>query len=498
MFYPNTLNLKQISYKRKQYAAFSGLNADCDENLLPVKYSQLTYNFDFSDGSLKDGMGINVLKFKTSQVDDSYRTFTTAGDGSNFVACWLFTAWAKDTKIHRAFLIFYTSFGDFYYNRLHGQSDELVKIDGLNFKEKPIVTSYKLNGEDTLILVSNQDGMYTWRFPNIVNKIEDVPSIRSMCIHNERLFVTTHGDKRFVLFSDDLNPTNFNVSSREGGFIEMADDFGKSNKVVSFEGYLYVIRDFNIARIVAYADQSEFSVSQLYVSNGIIYDKTVCVCGNKIIYLASDGLYVFNGTSASRINLNINKLFKNVDNFRAVSTYSNGCYYLSCKLNYLDNVVVEDEHNRQSNNALIRLNVSTGEITILRGYDIVDLFVINDVYENKVCALVEEKTGGFTLGMIDDSGKYFNKNLIKVWNSPMSDFGYPEKEKLLKEITVETRKEIDIEVKTEKESKIIKVKGSTMPQTIKSLIKGKKISINFISNECDNYISNPYITVGIL
>jgi len=80
----------------------------------------------------------------------------------------------------------------------------------------------------------------------------------------------------------------------------------------------------------------------------------------------------------------------------------------------------------------------------------------------------------------------------------MSDFGYPEKEKLLKEITVETRKEIDIEVKTEKESKIIKVKGSTMPQTIKSLIKGKKISINFISNECDNYISNPYITVGIL
>ena len=29
----------------------------------------------------------------------------------------------------------------------------------------------------------------------------------------------------------------------EGGYIEMADDFGRCNKVLSFEGYLYIIRE---------------------------------------------------------------------------------------------------------------------------------------------------------------------------------------------------------------------------------------------------------------
>ena len=503
MFYPNLLNLKNITYKKHKYASFSnGINVDIDENLLPVKYSPMTYNFDYSNGALKDGMGISSLKFKYNNIDiyDMYKTLDSTPDSSFIHGCWLFNSWAPIEKVYVPLIVVYTSSGDFYYNVLRSDRTEIVKIEGLKFQELPIVSSYKLDGQDTLILVSEKDGMYIWQYPYYVKKIENAPSISSMCVHNERLFVSTRGEKRKIWFSDDLNPTNFNVSNREGGFIELADEFGKSNKVLSFEGYLYVFRDFNIARITAYADQNDFSVSQLYVSNGRIYEKSVCLCGNKIMYLASDGIYVFSGSSATRLNLSINKFFEGVDNSYATAGYCDGYYYLSCKLNYNDETLVENENKVRFmfNNALIRINVSTGEMVMMRGYDIKEIFVINDILENRICVQVADKSGGFMVGILDKSGCYYGVPIKKVWKSPKSDFGYPEKEKLIREITLETKQDITIQICADDVVKSYELTGGSGYRTIRPYIKGSKIAINFISNKSDNMISNPHVVVGYL
>ena len=253
-------------------------------------------------------------------------------------------------------------------------------------------------------------------------KIESAPIISSMCIHFERLFATVFGEKRKIIFSDDLNPTNFNINSREGGFIELVDEFGKSNRVISFNGYLFVFRDFNIARITAFADQTDFSVEQLYLSNGRIYENTVAVCGNRIIYLASDGLYAFSGGSSSRINLNIDKLLIGVENDNAVATYNDGYYYLICTLKYPDDKIMQETYNHTMiNNTLIRLNVNNGELSILRGYNFTDLFLIKYVLGSEVLVSVSDM-GLTRMLMIDNSGMYRGEPSHKVWNSPLSDF----------------------------------------------------------------------------
>ena len=502
MFYENYINNKNVKNIRNKFPYFKGLNADKDKSLIGLEYTPLSYNFDFSDGLLKDGLGLESLKFKYSTISgEGYKEIDALPDASFVKGMWLFNSWSDQFNVYRSFLVMYNSYGDFYYNMLHDDRTEVVKMEGLNFTEKPIITSYKIDGVDTLILVSQKDGMYTWQYPSTVKKIENAPAISSMCVYNDRLFVTTYGEKRKIWYSDDLNPVNFGIDNSSAGYIDLNDEFGKCNKVIWFKGSLYVIRDFNITKIVAsYDNPHDYKLSQLYVSNGKIFENTVCICGDKIMFLTSDGLYSFDGNKSSRIETNINCMFEDVDNSSSVGGYSNGYYYLACNLNYDKEYITEtniDEH-KFTNNALIRINISTKELTIMRGHDVEDLFVINHLLKNEVCVLVREYGGQYTTGIINSSGCHYNKVNNKVWYSASTDFGMPDKVKLVKEITLSTSQDIMLEVCTEKCNKTIIVSGKDGYQTIKVNVKGKDISINFISKKSNNCISNPMLLVSYM
>lgn len=499
MFYPNYFQ-GNFEYKIEKINNYSsGINCDNNRNVLGLSNASMAYNFGLNNDVIIDGVGVKDLEFRYSDnFPNYYKKINRPSDNGFIIGCWFFSAWTEGIGIHRPFLIVYTTKGNFYYNRLHIDSGELVQLSGLNFTEKPIVTQYKLNGVDTLLLVSKADGMYTWTYPNTSTKIENAPSISSMCIHNDRLFITTNGEKRSIMFSDNPDPTNFNLSLHEGGIIDIVDEFGSCNKVVSFDGYVYIFRDFNIAKLTTYDDKNDFTISQLYVSNGRIYDKTVCICGNKILYLASDGIYQFNGNSATKLNLKIDKILSGVDNSYAVAGYSNGCYYLSCRLNFNDDRLVRNEDNNiwKFNNALIKVKVDTGEMSILRGYDIIDISVINDLLKSEVVVIARENTGGYSVGLLDDSGMYFDTPTSKLWQSGFSDLDKPEKVKVVKEISLETSQDITLRLISELGYKDFEIKGKTGYQTIKSYFKGKRIALDIMSENSNNYISNIKIKVG--
>lgn len=112
--------------------------------------------------------------------------------------------------------------------------------------------------------------------------------------------------------------------------------------------------------------------------------------------------------------------------------------------------------------------------------------------------VIIQTENGKILGMLDMSGNVFDKPTTKVWNSSFSDFNYPEKEKLIKEIYLESKSDCNIEVIADNITKCFKVKGKQGIQTIKTYVKGKKISINFVCNNSGTTISNPQVLVGVL
>lgn len=496
MFYKNYLNLKKLNYKKVKYCSFSnGLNTDIDENLLPIKYSKNTFNYCYKNGALTDGLGIDKPKLSYKISNKSLKKSVNIPPDVNVLGVWVYNRFVNKQVGYSNYLIIYCSDGNMYYNNMYVSSSNFYKLSEIKFTTCPRVLNYKLNGYDVLIFVTQDGKMYVWDSLYDPELISDAPEITSMCLHNERLFVTTMGERRTVWFSDDLNPTNWNISLNEAGYIEMVDERGILNKVISFNNYLYVFREFGISRITAYSSQENFSVNHLFTTNSRIYPNTIQICGNKIIFLASDGLYSFNGVSTTKINLNINKLLDGVYNDNAQAVYNNGFYYMSCILNFEDEFKIGCENENFINNALVEIDVKNYDFNILRGVDISYLESINDLAESSV--LVCYKVGNkITLGQISKSGCVNNVPTRKVWESPKTDFNLPSSEKFLKEFIVESKSNIQIVFNIDGRKKTFNLSGKNNPQTIKPNLKGYQISIDFICDSCDVEISNPQLVLG--
>ncbi len=497
MFYYNKIKEKSLTYKQYSYASFSnGINTDYDERLLPVKYATSTFNYCYQNGALKTGLGLKNLELSYDLKDRTKTKFVELPEGVEAIATYTYTKYNNNLEDQQDMLIVYGSDKYIYAFMMYDQYNSFAKLD-IQFSTCPMFANYHYNGADCMILATEQDGMYIWDSYSDVKKIEDAPIITSMCLHYERMYVTTGKDKRSIYFSDDLDPTNWSQSLNEGGFINLIDERGTSNKIVSFNDYLFVFREYGIDKIIAYADQTSFQVVPLFTSSTKIYTDTIKVCGDRIIFLASDGIYYFTGLSTNKYDLNINSLFVKEYNDKAMSSYYNGKYYLACRLSMNDGEVIGCENGDFGNNILIELDIKTGEINILRGYDIVNLQTLNNKVQSKLVVCVLDN-GSYKLGELTHEGVVFGEPTRKVWKSPKSSFGIINQDKLLKSISLVSESDIEVIVRFDSKQKKYLVKGSTKPCIIYPNVKAKEIAIDFVCNKENALVSNPQVVVGFL
>lgn len=506
MFYKKNIKSNNLEYVQLNLSTFSnGVNTNVDENLLPYKYAKLAYNYKMEDGALKTGYGFEVAKFPKSKDNPNELISMTFGNVSDIKKVWLFRYYSDYYKTIRPRIMYYTVNGLVNYNILYTETAIYNAIfDRVNggslkyFTSEPNAIYYRLNSNDVCIFTSPTDNMYIHNPEYSDSEFEDAPKFTSMCIHYERLFATVSGkESKTLWFSDDFDPTNWNISLTEAGTIEMADDLGPLNKVLSFKDYVYVFRDFGISKVSAYGNQEDFSVYQIYSPSGKIYENTVTICGDQIIFLAKHGLYSFNGYNITKIDTNINEYIKGISNENAKGCFYGGKYYLACRMDFKDNLKIGYENEIDFiNNALLELDLSTYEINITRGVDINSLCAYEDnLFSRLYCSFNKGETQ--KVGMLNNSGTYFGTPMVKKWTSPMGSLGYLDKTKHIKEISIISKYDITIEIKTDLQTKSYSVKGSSVPQKIKTMIKGKLVEISFISNTSDAYICYPQITIGL-
>ena len=479
----DTLRIKPIRLKKINYATFrGGINVDIDENLTPVKYSKCTYNFDYSSGRLVDGIGVDTLKVKYSDLNGGYYKEITFPTGVHPVSVCCFK---QDSVLDLTELVFFCSDGKLYYSYILSSQSAANVLDNHVFTSTPEFFSYKLNGQNCLIIVSKTDGM--WVSTGLTfYKVDNAPNITSFCLHYERLFVTTSDDTHTLWFSDDLDPTNWNVSTTEAGFIELRDGGGELLKVISFHDYVYIFKEYGISRLTAYAKQEEFDLTNLFVSSGKIYKDSIALCGDRILFLASDGLYQFDGANTYKINFNMDKMFDGVNNTTCKSAFFDGNYYLACKLKFDG---VEDS-------AIIRITIANGNLAISKGIDVKYLASINYPVIEKLIAIVASGSS-VVCGQVSNSGKFLGVATNKYWRSPSTDFGMPYRTKTLKELYFDSIGQVQIYVnvdgKTYTYSNIPTTKGL---KRLKLNLRGTVVSVDFASNSSGVYISNPQLVIG--
>lgn len=453
----------------RQIASFEkGMITSVDDNKLPMSAAKYTYNFDTDRGALVDGIGLSDL---------------TLGDQipvapSNAVAVWQYTrsdaAGGRDDR-----LVLYGEDQCLYTLPLYGER-EWSLLDA-TFLTLPTAINYRLNSEDVLILCSGTDGMAVYN-GDTVRLISDSPDIVSMCVHYERLWAIASGDRDCVWFSSNLDPTGWNLSLTGAGFISMPDERGDMLKVLSFHDYIYVFREYGITRISAYADQTQFTVSHLFTSSGAIFKDTVALCGDRILFAATDGLYVFDGLETTKI---LKHLTFKLNASDAKATFAEGKYYLSCRYDFLDGGGVVD--------ALMVYDINDGHCAFFKGVKVTMLQRIASGAYHAVAAI----TGGSRIGMIDQSGKVFECPTVKVWATPYTDLGRPDLKKVLRSLTFFSTIPLTVYVLRDGVSDRYEVNGGQEPQRVRLYGKAKRLGFVFESTWTESYVSCPVLTYSV-
>lgn len=416
-----------------------GINTKVDDNLSNFKYARAIHNFSFSDGALKNGIGfkniISELTSNTAEQEILQRELDALGSIDKVFHFYIYN---QKTKTRDDKLIIVDDEYKLYYINLYDETKTLNYIRNITFTSSPIAVRYRLNGEDVMILSSESDNMVVWNGYDLPYQVLDAPKISSMALHYERLFATVDGEKNSVWFSDDLDPTNWSLNLEEAGFIELIDERGALIKVVSFCDYIYIFREYGISRLSAYGDQTNFAISNLFVSSGKIYSDSVCVCGDKIFFLASDGLYRFDGVDTIKILDNISSNISNIKNQTASACYYNGSYYLACKFKFENDI--DNCDNLYYANALIEVDINNYTLkNITHGINIKYLTAFTaDKLEGVIVLANNASLNDYSLTKLDNSSKFLNENLVKTWISPKSIINNINNQKTLKKIYLES------------------------------------------------------------
>ena len=456
-----------------------GVNRKLSDNLIALSEAKISYNFDFSGGSLKAGLSFQAEFGQELTNSASIDSFIASEKGLQGGSIFYFKKYDFESGKDASKLIYVTPEFKFFYLPLDGSSDSFIPL-GLEFSSRPQGICYRLNSVDVIIFSSPTDNMVVWDGVGEPEIVVDAPKITSMCLHSERLFATTSGSADEVWFSDDLDPTNWSISLNDAGFIQLADERGEARKVISYNGYVYIFRDKGISRLSASGAQEDFYLSHLFVSSGKIYDKTIALCGDRILFVASDGLYAFNGSDTVKILEDVSPLIMPSSESEAV--FYNGRYYLTCHIDFEDEVYRDGE---KTNNAVFALDISTNEYVIYRGLSVQSMAVI-------------ERLGKYNLVLLNDAseGQSVEENMLLVdsdtsleckarYATGLYDFGEPSARKVVRKVMGYVKNGESVLVTIFNESgEAVSVNLEEHTNLIPVMIDGK--SIGFIIDAIEN------------
>lgn len=451
--------------------AFSGVDAETKEGL-PLNYASYAYNITVRNGVLANGMGVELPNFGSQTFPD-----------------------IEVESVPVVNLFFYK-----HYDYENGVKDDRVialladrcvaqgKLNDQYFKYIPYMIFNSLNvtflnyyhdGADYLIAISDAGEMKLYDGESVTNVL-DCPNLSNACVHNGRIFGVVSKSSR-VYFSALLDPANWKTGLDQGGYIALTDEGGLVKKIVSFKDSLYVFREYAIHKLSAFGEQTDYNMTKLYISNNQIFADTVAVCNDRIIFLADDGFYSFDGYTCTKILRGIFPLLE--DNRYACGSYFNHKYYLASRIK-TDEYKMADEvfPFPMKNNAIISYNLDLGEIDIFRGGDVRGFMPVSLSNINRLFIYFNNYIRNMMIGQISETGKFFTHTLRKRWVSANTDFDKLSKDKVLKKIYITNSAPVNLTTRLDEEKTYALPKGYAS-QMVPVNARADKIGLEIMTEE---------------
>ncbi|MFR6641171.1 MAG: hypothetical protein ACLUSP_07405 [Christensenellales bacterium] len=183
-----------------------------------------------------------------------------------------------------------------------------------------------------------------------------------------------------------------------------------------FLGYVYAFRERGISRIAAYGAQTDFSVSNLYVSGGRIYPDTVTPCGDAVLFLGEEGFADSTACPPRGCCL------RSADFSAAKKRWA--------RTREANHLAFSYDGQSEQNDSLLVYDPTDGRYSISKGFAISGFCVT----ETEVLGI----TAGGSAGAIVRCGSALGTALPKRWRIPRNDWGSGDR-KTIREISLYTK-----------------------------------------------------------
>lgn len=497
IFYKNIKKHKKTEEKNIVFSIFgNGVVSNEDDLISKPNECKSFYNLSFADGALKSGLGFRDLEVPAT-VDnlENCHGFDFAAKIDEIKGIWLDRWFNIAIKRYIYTLLMIDSSNVLWGVPLIDGFDGMVWQKSKKLKSFPTYQcAYRIENEDCALFFSQQGMVYMAAdaegiYPN-------VPALISCVVHYDNFFGITNTNRNTLVYTTNLNIRNW--SDEDSSAVEFLDNRGSFNKLVAFNDYVYLFREYGITKISIYSAKNDFSFTHLYTSTSKIFENSICVCGEKVIFMARDGLHTFNGSSIDKVAEQYDKYFKNLDNSNCSSACLNGKYYIATKCFFDDEKQIGCEgETAMVNNVLFEIDVKTFELNLYRGVDIRRLLAVDNPHMSKLCACFHNNFKQ-RVGELSSIGETFGSPTQKCWQSYITDLGYRGKKKKIKEIVIDTLHPCEIEIKSDEETKIYSFSGNLKEQRLSVCVYGKNFQFSFSTEEQKCKISKPMIVFDVV
>lgn len=456
---------------KKVRVGFKGIIQTVDESLLSHEYAKECDNFSFDNGVLKSNLGLDRAKGYFRFPNTNRHTYPECPPNKPARRVFLYRRKENGEDADR--IVVQLLDGTAWHTKLY-ENDEWHMYPGVQIIDNAQAVNYNYNGEDVMILCSSTNDKMFFLNGDDAKVCSAAPHFSCIAVHNERVYGGFNGEQTRLWFSDDFNPANWNVSTTEAGYIDFADGMGDILKLISFQNYLYIFREYGIYRLTAYGDPSDFILKKVITDTGRLCKDSIVQCGDRIVFYAGNGLFSFDGYTATPIGKELPPLYST---FYMCGAYLDNCYYLACRT----------KNDEFLNNSLIKYDLKQNQYSILYGVQIRYMTAVKSRYgADIVCTL--EDDNGYVLGMITKSGKALKETTTKHYASPynnMSIAGF----KTVKSIALVSKYPITLTVILDGKRYVFDVEGKEEMQIVTVEKSGREFGV-----EIDTTAQNAYVT----
>jgi hypothetical protein len=197
--------------------------------------------------------------------------------------------------------------------------------------------------------------------------------------------------------------------------------------------------------------------------------------------MLTDGLYVFDGFTASKIFEKTTGIIDTDANPRAC--FDKNKYYLAAKADFggSESFMCETVEPEQKN-ALFEFDIKNMTVSILRGVNVLDVAAVKTSRAEKVFCGISSAYNGDCNGVIfetDNSGGVYGEPLPMLWASAYNALGAADKSKLIRRISLLSKYDCTLILNADGRVFEYAVKGGDAPVSVRVMKKCVQFSIAF-------------------